>query len=106
MCRADSEPWAESGPGVKVWLGLGALFFLAFFLMSLFWENGGILAEMAKYVADIAACVVFWEAITILVVENKERRDGAKRLLKRFHSISFDLAEEEGSGVEVEGEKK
>lgn len=24
--RADSEPWAESGPGVKVWLGLGALF--------------------------------------------------------------------------------
>ena len=80
--------------------GIGIVFFLAMVLMSLFWKEGGILEEMIRYVADVATCVTFWEAIYILVVENKERRTKVKSLLKRFHSISFsrDSAELENAG--------
>ena len=75
--------------------GIGIVFFLAMVLMSLFWKEGGILEEMIRYVADVATCVTFWEAIYILVVENKERRTKVKSLLKRFHSISFSHASAE-----------
>ncbi|MDY5440635.1 MAG: hypothetical protein SPG64_00175 [Candidatus Enteromonas sp.] len=84
-------------------MGIGALFFIAYFVMSLLWTEGGIASEMVKYITDSATCVVFWEALTILVVENKERRDGVKRLMKRFHSISFSLSPE---NVEKGEEKK
>lgn len=50
--RADSEPWAESGPGVKVWLGLGALF----------WAPGSLLPAPSAGVCLWASHLWSWAA--------------------------------------------
>ena len=49
----------------------------------------GLAGEIVGYVSDIATTVAFWEALTILLVENRERKNAAIDVMKRFHSISF-----------------
>lgn len=68
-------------------IGLGLLVSMIFILN--FWKNGGVAKEIVSYVFDIATTVTLWEALTILIVENKEKRDQEKNLAKRFDSIRF-----------------
>lgn len=70
-------------------IGLGLIFFVAMLLISNLWENGGIAKDIFVYISDIATTVTFWEALTILVVENKERRSAMINIAKRFKSIEF-----------------
>lgn len=68
---------------------IGIIFFVIMILINNLWKDGGILKDIFKYVSDIATTVTFWEAMTILVVENKERRSYMKNLYSRFDNIEF-----------------
>ncbi|MBR1868055.1 MAG: hypothetical protein IJ800_05710 [Clostridia bacterium] len=70
-------------------LGVGAVFFVIMLVVNRVWTNDSLFKQIFSYVSDIATTVTFWEALTILVVENKEDRDYRLGLLSRFHSISF-----------------
>ena len=70
-------------------IGIGVTFFIAMLLIVNLWENGGVTKDIFTYIADIATTVTFWEAMTILVVENKERRSYMKNLYSRFSNIEF-----------------
>ena len=73
-------------------IGIGLLFFLLMLLLTHVFETG-LAGEIVGYVSDIATTVAFWEALTILLVENRERRNAALEVMKRFHSISFHAEE-------------
>ena len=68
---------------------IGIIFFVIMILINNLWKDGGILKDIFKYVSDVAPTVTFWEAMTILVVENKERRSYMKNLYSRFDNIEF-----------------
>lgn len=70
-------------------IAIGVVFFVAMMLITSLWKNGGLLKDIFSYVADIATTVAFWEAMCILVVENKERRSYMANLVGRFSKISF-----------------
>jgi hypothetical protein len=70
-------------------IGLGVLFFAAMMIMNHLWVDGGVPKEVIGYIADIATTVTFWEAMTILIVENAERRSYLANLARRFESIAF-----------------
>jgi phosphotransacetylase len=65
------------------------LFFAAMMIMNHLWVDGGVPKEVIGYIADIATTVTFWEAMTILIVENAERRSYLANLARRFESIAF-----------------
>ena len=69
-------------------IGIGLLFFLLMVLLTSVFDTG-LVGEIVGYVSDIATTVAFWEALTILLVENRERRNEALDVMKRFHSIAF-----------------
>lgn len=69
-------------------IGVGLLFFLLMLLLTHVFDTG-LAGEIVGYVSDIATTVAFWEALTILLVENRERRNEAIDVMKRFHSIAF-----------------
>lgn len=75
-------------------IGIGVIFFITMLLINNLWINGGLIKDIFKYVADIATTVTFWEAMTILVVENKERRSYMKNLIGRFSSIRFSVTQQ------------
>ena len=58
-------------------------------IMNHLWVDGGVPKEVIGYIADIATTVTFWEAMTILIVENAERRSYLANLARRFESIAF-----------------
>ena len=68
-------------------IGLGVIFFITMLLITNLWKDGGVAKDIFTYIADIATTVTFWEAMTILVVENKERRSYMKNLYSRFDNI-------------------
>lgn len=68
---------------------LGVFLLIALLLVRTLWKSGGVAKEIITYIMDIGATVTFWEALTILIVENKEKRDLNKQYLMRFSSISF-----------------
>ncbi len=70
-------------------IGIGILFLVGMILLKGLWTDGGIFGEIVSYIFDIATTVTIWEALTILIVENKEKRDLAKNFIKKFDSISF-----------------
>ncbi len=67
----------------------GLISLIAMILMNSLWQDGGVVKEIVSYVFDIATTVSFWEAMTILIVENKEKRELTKNLIKKFDSIHF-----------------
>ncbi len=69
--------------------GVGILFFVLMILINKTWTGESLLKDIFSYVSDIATTVTFWEALTLLVVQNKEDRDYALGLAGRFHSIRF-----------------
>ena len=48
---------------------------------------------------DIGTTVTFWEALTILIVENKEKSDITMNLIKRYGNINFHQKEEKSENV-------
>ena len=70
-------------------LGIGICLFIAMMLITNLWKDGGLVKDIFAYIADITTTVTIWEAMTILVVENKERRTYMKNLLSRFSSLRF-----------------
>ena len=68
---------------------IGILFFISMMLINSFWTDENIIKDIVKYIMDIATTVTIWEALTILIIENKEKRDLTRNLYKRFDSIVF-----------------
>lgn len=76
----------------KIAIGLlitGFILLVSMILSLSLWKDGGIAKEIISYIFDIATTVTFWEALTILIVENKEKRDLTKNYIKKFESIVF-----------------
>lgn len=67
----------------------GLISLVSMILLLALWENGGLGKEVVSYVFDIATTVTLWEALTILIVENQEKRNLTKNLVKKYDSISF-----------------
>ena len=70
-------------------IGIGVAFFMAMLLINNLWDSASVWKDVFVYISDIATTVTFWEAMTILVVEQKEKRAYLKDLGTRFSSIRF-----------------
>ena len=70
-------------------IGVGIAMFLTMLLINNLWVGESVLKQIFSYIADIATTVTFWEAMCILVVENRENNAYLKDLASRFRSISF-----------------
>ena len=70
-------------------MGVGVVFFMFMLIINHLWESESIWKEIFSYISDIATTVTFWEAMTILVVEQKENRAYMKNLRTRFSAIRF-----------------
>lgn len=70
-------------------IATGFMFFIVMMLVQRSWESGSVWKNIFIYTADIATTVTIWEALTILVVEQKENRAYLKDLGSRFSSIHF-----------------
>ena len=68
---------------------IGLIFLISMILLTSLWKEENIAKDIISYIFDIATTITFWEALTILIVENKERRDYMKNIAKRFKSINF-----------------
>lgn len=73
-------------------VGIGVTFFIAMMLISRLWDTDSVWKEIFIYISDIATTVTFWEAMTILVVEQKEKRSYLRNLKHRFSAIAFEKA--------------
>ena len=58
---------------------IGVTLLVGMILLLSLWKDGGTVKEVVSYVLDIATTVTIWEAMNILIVENKERRTYYKR---------------------------
>ena len=82
----------------KIAVGLiisGLISLISMILLLSLWNNGGVLKEIVSYIFDVATTVTFWEAMTILIVENREKRNLTKNLAKKYDSIRFHKKEEQ-----------
>ena len=70
-------------------IGIGLVSLIALLLITTMWKDGGVVKEVFTYISDIATTVTFWEALTILVVENTEKRNYMRCLSKKFKNIEF-----------------
>lgn len=76
----------------KIAIGLvitGLISLISMILLLGLWKDGGVVKEIVSYIFDIATTVTFWEAMTILIVENKEKRNLAKNFIRKYDSIKF-----------------
>lgn len=75
---------------IAVWLiVLGIIFLVTMILISALWKEENLVKTIFTYVADIAATVTIWEALTLLIVQNNERSGYLANLLKKYSSIRF-----------------
>ena len=70
-------------------VAMGLFFFAAMLLIDNLWTGKSLWRDIFVYTSDIATTVTFWEAVTILVVEQKENRSYIRNLADRFTSIQF-----------------
>ena len=70
-------------------IAIGIVSLISMLLITWLWTQESLFREIVTYVLDIATTVVIWEAMTMLLVENKERRSYLKNILIRFGNISF-----------------
>lgn len=70
-------------------IAIGIVSLISMLLITWLWTQESLFRKIVTYVLDIATTVVIWEAMTMLLVENKERRSYLKNILIRFGSISF-----------------
>ena len=74
-------------------LGSGILVLIITLLLTFLWNDGGVLKEVIAYILDVIVYVVMWEAVTILVVDSRERNFKIKNAIKRFNKITFSKME-------------
>ena len=74
-------------------LGSGILVLIITLLLTFLWKDGGVLKEVIAYILDVIVYVVMWEAVTILVVDSRERNFKIKNAIKRFNKITFSKME-------------
>ena len=67
----------------------GLVLLVSMILLMSLWKDGGIAKEIVSYIFDIATTVTFWEAMTIWIVENKEKRELTGNLVRKYDSITF-----------------
>lgn len=70
-------------------IGAGILFFIIMITAGRFWPEGGLVHDIFFYISDIAATVTIWEALGILLVEERENRLYRRSLISRFRKIRF-----------------
>jgi len=75
-------------------IGVGVALFFAMMLISRLWDTDSVWKDVFVYISDIATTVTLWEAMTILVVEQKEKRAYLRNLRSRFTEIRFVKSEE------------
>lgn len=83
---------AEKRKRKSVAIGLiitGVLFFITMMLIQRLWNSSSVWKDIFVYAGDIATTITFWEALIILVVEQKKSRAYLNDLRSRFSSISF-----------------
>ena len=68
---------------------IGIILFGIMLSVNLLWKSESVAKQIISYVMDIGTTVTFWEALTILIVQNKERGDLTKDLLRKFGKIEF-----------------
>lgn len=70
-------------------IAIGSILLISMILLLGLWQDGGIAKEIISYIFDIATTVTFWEAMTILIVETKQKRDLCFDFIHRFGGIAF-----------------
>ncbi|MDY2575487.1 MAG: hypothetical protein SOW55_05935 [Bacilli bacterium] len=70
-------------------IGVGIVLLISTFTILSMWKNIGLIYEIFSYILDIATTVVFWEALTILLVEGRERKFYLKQIITRFDKVVF-----------------
>ena len=70
-------------------IGVGIVLLVFTFTILSMWKNIGLIYEIFSYILDIATTVVFWEALTILLVEGRERKFYLKRIITKFDKVVF-----------------
>ena len=68
---------------------IGLVCLIALIMIQALWDGENIAKTIVTYVVDIASTITFWEALTILLVESKEKRDYGRNLINSFNSIRF-----------------
>jgi hypothetical protein len=53
------------------------------------WPDGGLMHDIFFYISDITATVTIWDALGILLLENRDTRLHLLNLSSRFSSIRF-----------------
>ena len=70
-------------------IGIGVLAFIAMLVITNLWIDDTLAKQIFSYISDIAVTVTFWEAMTILIVENAEKTNYYKNLAKGYNKITF-----------------
>lgn len=68
---------------------LGVIFFIGMVLVGGLMDSKSIGVQILESILEIASWVTIWEAITIIVIDTKERRSYMSSMAKRFKSIVF-----------------
>ena len=82
----------ESQGNNRIAAGLLAVGIISLILMMVIdnsWPDEGFVRDVFFYITDIAATVTIWEALEILLVENRARRIYIRGHATRFHRIAF-----------------
>ena len=71
-------------------IAIGIFCFFTMLAIQYIWLEDSIVKDIFFYIFDIITTVTFWEAMTILVVEQTEKRSVRKTLEKRLVDIHFE----------------
>lgn len=71
-----------------------------FFVLLSIWFNhtftdDGVFREIVSYILDIAATVPFWGAMEVFFIDNREKKQTAVNIARRFHGITFEQKDRE-----------
>ena len=70
-------------------IGIGVIAFIAMLIIANLWIDDSVAKQIFSYISDIAVTVTFWEAMTILIVENAEKTNYYNNLRKGYNRITF-----------------
>lgn len=71
----------------------GIIFLVALILIELIWKNESFIRTIVFYVMDILSTVTLWEALTILIVQRKEKNKTYVEIIKRMGNVIFKKVE-------------
>lgn len=70
-------------------IDIGIVAFIAMLIITNIWIDDSVAKQIFSYISDIAVTVTFWEAMTILIVENAEKTNYYNNLRKGYNRITF-----------------